>query len=221
MEQVKVDLHIHTSYSKDGRMSPEDLVRKAKRLGFDAISVTDHGTVKGAIEAERIAKRIAKDLIVIIGQEVKTKSGEILAYDIREDIEEERDLIQTCGEIKRKNGFLIIPHPFDPMRKGIGKRVDDVMEYVDAVEGFNERTVISRFNEKTMRFVKEKRIPAIAGSDAHFIEEFGNTYTLVDSRRQGRDILRAIKEGRAEMIMENHGMFYGFKRGLKKIRTYF
>lgn len=221
MKRLKIDLHIHTNHSKDGKMSPEDLVRKAKNMGFDAIAVTDHGTIKGAVETERIAKRIAKDMIVIVGQEVNTDNGEILAYGIREDIKEEEDIVKTCKEIKQKNGFLIIPHPFDPMRKGAGKRIAEVMEYADAVEGFNERTIVSRFNDKSMAFVRENGVSAVAGSDAHFLEEFGKTYMLIDSKKETKDILEAIKEGKAELFMEKHGKAYEFKRGLKKIKTYF
>ncbi|MCK4496699.1 MAG: PHP domain-containing protein, partial [Candidatus Aenigmarchaeota archaeon] len=65
---MKVDLHIHTKYSKDGEINPEDLVKKAVELGFDAIAVTDHGTIKGAIETKEIARKTAKDLIVFVGQ---------------------------------------------------------------------------------------------------------------------------------------------------------
>ncbi len=216
-----MDLHTHTRHSKDGKISPEELARKAAKLGFDAIGVTDHGTVRGAIETERIAKRIAKDLIVIIGQEVKTKQGEVLVYGIRDDIEEEQDLIKTCQEVKDKKGFLIVPHPFDPMRRGTGKRIMEIMKHIDAVEGFNERTIINRFNDNAMAFVKENRIPAVVGSDAHFIDEFGKTYMLIESRKNKMDMLKAIRKGRVEFFMQGHGMMYGFKRGLKKIRTYF
>jgi len=41
-----VDLHLHTTYS-DGSYTPEDLVKKAKELGYSAIAVTDHDTIAG------------------------------------------------------------------------------------------------------------------------------------------------------------------------------
>lgn len=221
MKRLKVDLHIHTKYSKDGEINPEDLVKKAVELGFDAIAVTDHGTIKGAIETKEIARKTAKDLIVFVGQEIKTKQGEVLVYNIRNEIKEEQDVLKTCQEAKKNKGFLVIPHPFDLMRRGIGENTKSILGYVDAVEGFNARTVINRFNERAMEFAKENSKPMVAGSDAHFLDEFGKTYMLIESGKGERDILNAIEKNRLEMVMQRHGMKSGMKRGLRKIRTYF
>jgi predicted metal-dependent phosphoesterase TrpH len=219
MKPLKVDLHVHTMYSRDSNTEPVDLVRRARELGFDAIGVTDHGTVKGALEAERFAETMARDLTIFIGQEVKTKQGEVLAYNIRDSIRENRELIETCREIKGRKGFLVIPHPFDAMRKGIGKNTERVLEYADAVEVFNARTIVSRFNRKAMEFAREKKMAFVAGSDAHFLDEFGGTYMLVESGKTTVGILGAIRGGRAELVMQGPSMGSGLKRGLRKVIT--
>lgn len=44
-------LHVHTHFSLlDGLTKIEDLIAKSKELGFDAIAITDHGAMYGAIE---------------------------------------------------------------------------------------------------------------------------------------------------------------------------
>lgn len=228
-KQLKIDLHIHTLHSTDGKNDPEELVRMAMDQGFDIIAVTDHGTTRGALDAEKAAERMfqeeGKELIVIVGQEVKTRQGEILAYGIREDIQEGMDLIKTCQEIKSRGGFIIVPHPFDLMRRGIGQEINNVREYVDAAEGFNERTLVTRFNDKAMAFLKKNSIPVAVGSDAHFKDEFGKTYMLIESggnnKKSKEDVFDAIRKGKTEFITQKHGRAYGFRRGLKKIRTYF
>lgn len=220
MKPLKIDLHIHTKYSKDGDIEPEELVKKAIELGFDAIAVTDHGTLKGAVETEKAAKKVAKDLIVFVGQEIKTEKGEILVYNVRDEIDEKQDLIKTCREAKEQKGFLVIPHPYDLMRRGIGEHLKSVIKYADALEVFNARTIINRFNEKAMSFARENRIPVVVGSDAHFMSEFGRTYMLVESRKNPVDILQAIKKGRTKPVMQKQDMRSGMKRGLRKIRTY-
>lgn len=51
-----VDLHIHTTFS-DGKMSPPEMVKKAKELGLSAIGIVDHDTIDGiasAVEAGKI-----------------------------------------------------------------------------------------------------------------------------------------------------------------------
>ncbi len=40
------DLHLHTFFS-DGTYSPEELAAEAKRVGLDAVSLTDHDTMEG------------------------------------------------------------------------------------------------------------------------------------------------------------------------------
>lgn len=40
------DLHLHTVFS-DGTYTPEQLVERARRLGFSAVALTDHDTVEG------------------------------------------------------------------------------------------------------------------------------------------------------------------------------
>ena len=223
-KRLKVDLHIHTTHSKDGKIRPLDIVNRAINLEFDVIAITDHGTTRGALAAESVAENLGKKTgtpMVIVGQEVKTRQGEILAYGIREDINEDQDLLATCQEIRKKGGFLIVPHPFDLMRRGIGDSVNNVKEYVDAAEGFNERTVVTKFNNRAMAFLRENNSPVGVGSDAHFIAEFGKTYMLVDSRKSKKDIFDAIRKGKTEFIIQKHSKAYGFKRGLKKIRTYF
>lgn len=46
----KSDLHLHTTAS-DGSDTPRELVAKAKARGIDVISVTDHDTLLGSLEA--------------------------------------------------------------------------------------------------------------------------------------------------------------------------
>ncbi|QQO10190.1 PHP domain-containing protein [Breznakiella homolactica] len=45
------DLHIHTSYSADGNLSPGEIVAMAKSRGLSAIAVTDHNSINGVKEA--------------------------------------------------------------------------------------------------------------------------------------------------------------------------
>lgn len=47
---MKVDFHIHTCYS-DGSLTPEEIVKRYKRDGYDEIAITDHDTTDGVAEA--------------------------------------------------------------------------------------------------------------------------------------------------------------------------
>lgn len=57
-----VDFHTHTTYS-DGVLSPGELLAKAKSRGLKAISITDHDSVDGCIEAHSIASEYEVEVI--------------------------------------------------------------------------------------------------------------------------------------------------------------
>ena len=50
---AKVDLHIHTTAS-DGADSPRVLAEKIAAAGLRLFSVTDHDTIAGALEMEKL-----------------------------------------------------------------------------------------------------------------------------------------------------------------------
>jgi len=73
----KVDLHIHSTAS-DGRLSPEEVVRKAAELGLTIIALADHDSVDGIVPA-LIAAKAFPQLKVIPCVEVSTDTpnGEV------------------------------------------------------------------------------------------------------------------------------------------------
>ena len=54
---ITVDLHMHTTAS-DGRLTPTELVELAAAKGLRTISVSDHDTTAGLVEAQRAVDRI-------------------------------------------------------------------------------------------------------------------------------------------------------------------
>ena len=62
-----VELHSHTTHSRgrkiyyDGINKPEIMVRNAAGKGLDAIAITDHDVITGALEAKKFAKKYSSD----------------------------------------------------------------------------------------------------------------------------------------------------------------
>ena len=67
---MKADLHLHTTAS-DGRISPDEIVRRAAQDGVEIIAITDHDTVNG-LESALAAARGFPSLAVIPGVEINT-----------------------------------------------------------------------------------------------------------------------------------------------------
>ncbi len=68
---MKIDLHIHTTYS-DGVLSPEELVDSAIEVGLTTISITDHDNVLGYYAAKKHIEDSQKQLEIIPGIEINT-----------------------------------------------------------------------------------------------------------------------------------------------------
>ncbi|MBQ1618402.1 MAG: DNA polymerase III subunit alpha, partial [Bacteroidales bacterium] len=67
-------LHVHTEYSLlDGSGKIKDMVHRAKELGMDALAITDHGVMYGAIDFYRAC--LAEGIKPIIGCEVYVAQG--------------------------------------------------------------------------------------------------------------------------------------------------
>ena len=77
-------LHVHTEYSLlDGAARIEPLVKQAARLGMDALAITDHGVMFGAVDFYKAAKKAG--IKPIIGCEVYTAARSRLDRDPERD----------------------------------------------------------------------------------------------------------------------------------------
>lgn len=189
------DIHIHSYYSHgtkiyyDGVNSPKDILIYAKRIGLDAISITDHDTLKGSNQAIKLSKKY--DITVISGMEVSSSDGHILALGISESLPKGLSAEETVDMIHERGGIAIAPHPFDIRRTGIGH----LARICDAIEVFNSQNLDRVSNIKAERFANKYNIPKTAGSDAHSIELIGNGIIEIPSYPDIDYILKKIKSG--------------------------
>ncbi len=102
----KVDLHSHTIYSKDCLTRAADLITRARAVGLDKIAVTEHNRLDGALAA----KKLAPDL-VIVGEEIMTTHGEIIAYFVSEVVPRGLSPQETIRRLRDQGAVISIPHP--------------------------------------------------------------------------------------------------------------
>ena len=183
-----IDFHTHTSASNDSLTSPERLIAAACRRRLDRVVVTDHNTITGAL----IAFDLAPDL-VIVGEEIMTTRGEILAAYVTEEIPLGFSPQETIRHLRSQGAFISVSHPFDDWRKGAWKLEDllEIAPLVDAIEIFNARCLAPAANKKALEFAQKYKLPGTAGSDAHAAFELGAT-RLELPQFSGPDELREV-----------------------------
>ena len=184
---MKYDFHTHSKYSADGRGEPELMVKKAIEQGLSGIAVTDHNTIRGGVEAKKYE---TSDFEVIVGSEIMTDRGEVIGLFLSEEVKS-KSFMDVVDEINDQNGFVVVPHPFDTIRgKSVFPKEEDV-RFIDNMEVFNSRCVLTNYNKKAEDFAGKNDVNIIAGSDAHFLREIGSGGVVTESE----DIYEAVAKG--------------------------
>jgi len=196
---VRIDPHVHTVASYDGETMPEDLLAAAGRTGLDGVVVTDHDTVRGA----RIVADLAPeyDLFGIVGCEVSTADGHLLAIGVEAAPEPGRPLSGTARAIRAAGGIAVVPHPFQRSRHGAG---ESDIEDVDGIEVYNAHTLVSIRNGQARRFAARHGYPAFGASDAHRAKNVGLAATEVslppEVPRSPAAVVEAMRAGRTAAV---------------------
>jgi predicted metal-dependent phosphoesterase TrpH len=166
---IKAEFHSHTVYSHDSSNRIPQLLAAARECGIGRLAITDHNSIQGALRAKELDPEL-----VVVGEEILTKKGEILAYYASEEVPGWLSPMETINRLKSQGAFIAVPHVFD--RRRHGWLINDLLEilpYVDALEVFNARCLAGTINRQGREFAEARSIPMIAGSDAHSLVELG------------------------------------------------
>jgi predicted metal-dependent phosphoesterase TrpH len=186
---LRVEFHCHTSLSKDCLVPPARLVQCAIRKGIDRLIITDHNTISGALAA-----RQQDPVRVIIGEEIMTTQGELLAAFVRSEIPPGLTPAETIARLKYQGAFISVSHPFDAHRKGAWREPDllAILPFIDAIEIYNSRCMQPRHNAMAQDFAARHALAGTVGSDAHTCWELGRSTQLLPEFDTADDLRRVI-----------------------------
>lgn len=175
MQKWKIELHCHTAASPDSLVKVKDLIRIARKRGLDKLAITDHNTIRGALYAKTLDPEL-----IIVGEEVLTSKGELLAFFVKEEIPRGIKPMEAIKRLRAQNAFISVSHPFDRLRHGW--KMEDLIEItplVDAIEIFNARSFVKTLNDEAKEYAQVNNLRGTIGSDAHTLVEVGRAIQLV------------------------------------------
>lgn len=170
------DLHLHTVFS-DGLMTPEETVNLvATRTDLRVIAITDHDTIEGAVIAQSYARRRKIHVDVIVGQEVSTGQGDVLALFVRQTLPIFDTAAAAIAAIHAQGGLAVAAHPFGVGVDCVGHLIGELP--FDAVE-VRHGCPLNLFNNWRAQRLNQRaqRLPELGSSDAHIPHNAGEAYT--------------------------------------------
>ncbi|HYU50542.1 MAG TPA: PHP-associated domain-containing protein [Candidatus Limnocylindria bacterium] len=206
----RADLHVHTLAS-DGTSGVEEILAHAVDVArLDVIAVTDHERIDAALAARALAKARKLPIEIVVGEEVTTRGGHLLALFIEAPIRPLRSLRSTIAAIHRQGGLAIPAHPLVPyplcaqafaLRRLLAD--PDPAVHPDGLETFNPTALGRPWHGRVVRFADEHGLAAVGSSDAHTASAVGTGHTSFPGRT-AEDLRLAILARRTH----SHGEFH-------------
>jgi predicted metal-dependent phosphoesterase TrpH len=207
----RADLHLHTALGDGLPQLPELLAYVQDRTDLDVIAVTEHDQLTAATRLRDLHARGSFRFEVITGMEVTTLEGHLLALFIEEPVPSLRPLAKTIDAVHRQGGICVIPHPMSPLTRSIGRngierihrrRADGV--WFDGIELANPSPA-GRVSAARAAALNESLLglPAIGGSDAHFLLAVGCARTIFPGC-SAADLRAAILAGATSTELGTH-----------------
>ena len=205
------DCHVHSVHS-DGELTPDQLVAGARSAGLDFLAATEHNSA----DAHGVwGRHSGVDLLVILGEEVTTRSGHWLAlglppgrlvdwrYGVRDDAVE-----RHLSEVHRAGGLCVAAHPHAPYSSGTFMYPFEGFDVVEVWNGqwtsdvpwqADNEAALAEWGRSLAADIHQGRWrPAMGNSDTHLEGQIGIPHNVVpaDELSTGA-ILAGIRAGRS------------------------
>ncbi len=188
---MKIDLHVHSKYSRDNGSQPGEIVEEALRKSMDGILITEHHSYLASEPWEEWIRDEKKNrgLRIFRAVEISTTSGHVIAIGFKDDAWNAGyfetgaylGIDEALVKIREAGGVSIVAHPFrENMEYPLLEGFERLSGYT-AVEGINGSNLPEE-NGRIIRIMKQRLQPYTGGSDAHSPRRVGTAYTLFSER---------------------------------------
>lgn len=197
----RADLHMHSTYS-DGLGTIQQVLDYAQwQTNLDVIALTDHDVIEGALRARDIWARGNYRFDFIVGEEVSTKSGHLLALFIEKRIPPRLSMEESIDLIHEQGGLAVVAHPLNQLfRHSCPRAVLDRIKasesvWLDGIETWNASFCGIYANRVAMKSNRENYgWPELGNSDAHTLSAIGSGCTWFTGT-SAQEVRAAIEQG--------------------------
>ena len=199
---LSADFHLHSGLGSGGSLTPWGLVTEAQRQDLDVIALTGHNETWDAHVAHAFTA-LVDGPIVLVGEEITSKTQDLVAIGIRDTISPSLPLREQIDEIHRQGGIAIAPHP--------GARYHKTYQEAGAMTALDGTEVchpmiyaLAGSADEVAAFAAGTAATPIGSSDFHWSGRLGTcrTFLFVNEPTE-RGILDALRAHRT--------VVYGFK----------
>ncbi|MGD8305805.1 MAG: PHP domain-containing protein [Ignavibacteria bacterium] len=212
----KVDLHSHTNYS-DGFYTPGELLERAKKVGIDILSITDHDSVNAIAEANVIGRKLGIEIVpgVEISSDLRGAEVHILGYFINinnKDLEHyleffrEERILRASRIISKLNNL------------GISLTLDDVLKIAKnsavgrphIAQAMVEKKQVESYFEAFNKYIKnggpayEKKVHLSPQSAFKIISDAGGLSFIAHPANMPQNLIKELIEAGADGIEVIH-----------------
>ena len=198
------DVHMHTTFS-DGTGTVEEVLGFVERYTpLDVIAITDHDTIDGALHARDLAARRSYPFEVIVGEEISTREGHMLALFLEKAVPPDLSIERSIELVHAQGGLAIIAHPFNRVfrhsvqRKVMNRLLRQPEVHPDGIETLNGSFAGIGSSHIALTLARSTYHWAeTGGSDAHTPTAVACAHTLFPGHTAAE--LRAAVRSRATM----------------------
>jgi predicted metal-dependent phosphoesterase TrpH len=203
---VRVDCHLHTVESGDAVTTLDQLSERVAATGLDVVCITEHNHISE--HADSLSRLVGAR--VIVGEEIRTQAGELIGLFLTDRVPYVLPAEEAVERIRAQGGVVCAPHPYDPLRGGVGRRLPGLCEagHIDAIEVFNAKIADQEINRRAAETARRYGLPGTAGSDAHDPVGVGAAYLEMPDFDGPRDFLAALADASMQGEFRPHAPRY-------------
>ena len=220
---LRFDLHVH-SLASDGKNSAEEMIKRAKELGLDAVAITDHN-IANNFSAKELSEKYGIYVIsgcelsflighfIVLGVEPKIIRKVLNRYKIKRETTKNPSRKKTVKEIfkflGKKGALIIAAHPKIPSG-WMSSRGNSLLKFyneglIHGVENHNaalevkfKRRLYRIWHRLAKKFTDRFGIPPYANTDAHKRSALGHRFNMIKLDDPSK-LIKILKEGRVEI----------------------